>query len=117
MAITKRQYWGKTGIKLPRLDLTAVQLNSYSWFLQTGIKEALEAISPIEDFTGKNWKLEFGEHNLGQPKHSPSYAKEKGLSYEVPLKSQVKLTNKQTGEVTSQEVFLGDIHKLTDVGT
>ncbi len=114
---TKRHYWGKTGIKLPELNLTAVQLDSYRWFLDEGIKEALEAISPIEDFTGKNWKLEFGAHSLGQPKHSPSFAKEKGLSYEIPLKSQVKLTNKQTGEVTQQEVFLGDIPQMTDTGT
>ena len=117
MASKDRQYWGKTGIKLPPLNLTAVQLDSYRWFLDTGIKEALAAISPIEDFTGKNWKLEFGDHSLGQPKHSPSFAKEKGLSYEIPLKAQVKLTNKQTGEVTQQEVFLGDIPQMTDVGT
>lgn len=117
MAMSSRQYWGKTGIKLPELNLTAVQLESYQWFLNQGIKEALQAISPIEDFTGKNWQLEFGDHNLGQPKHSPSFAKEKGLSYEIPLKAQVKLTNKQTGEITSQEVFLGDIPQMTDIGT
>ena len=114
---SKRQYWGKENIKLPKLDLVAVQTDSYKWFLKTGIKEALEAISPIEDFTVKNWKLEFGEHTIGKTKHTPKHAKEKGLSYEAPLKAKVKLTNKQTGETTQQNVFLGDIPQMTNIGT
>ena len=115
--LPKRQYWGKQNIKLPKLDLTAVQTDSYKWFLEDGIKEALQAISPIEDFTGKNWQLEFSEHSIGGPKHTPKFAKEKGLSYEAPLKAKVSLTNKQTGEVTKQEVFLGDIPQMTTIGT
>jgi len=113
----KRQYWGKKNIKLPKMDLVAIQTDSYKWFLDEGITHALAAISPIEDFTGKNWKLEFGDHSIGRPKHTPQYAKEKGLSFEAPLKAKVTLTNKQTGETTKQEVFLGDIPQMTSIGT
>jgi len=82
-----RQNWGKSNVKLPELDLTAVQTDSYKWFLEEGIQSALQAISPIEDFTGKNWELEFSDHTLGSPKLTPQQAKEKGLSFEAPLKA------------------------------
>jgi DNA-directed RNA polymerase subunit beta len=81
----KRQYWGKTDLPLPELDLVAVQKNSYEDFLKNGIGESFKEINPIEDFTGKNWKLEFSDYKFGQPKHTPAIAKEKGLTYEIPL--------------------------------
>jgi DNA-directed RNA polymerase subunit beta len=114
---TQRQYWGADRKDIPQLDLVAVQKDSYNWFLQEGIKEALEAISPIEDFTGKNWELEMNSHSFGKPKNTPAQAKAKGISYEMPLKVKAKLTNKQTGESTEQEVFLGDIPRMTQTGT
>ena len=112
-----RQYWGTEKKKLPIMDLLAVQKDSYEWFTRKGILEALAAISPIEDFTGKNWKLEFGKHQFGEPKYTPSHAKEKGITYEMPLKVEAKLTNLQTGETTEQQVFLGDIPEMTQTGT
>ena len=113
----KRLYWGKTNVPLPQIDLTAIQLDSYKDFLQNGVREALDEINPIEDFTGKNWALEFGDYRFSRPKYTPSLAKEKGVSYEMPVKVEARLTNKQTGEVTTQEVFLGDIPKMTPTGT
>ncbi|OGV91357.1 DNA-directed RNA polymerase subunit beta [Microgenomates group bacterium RIFCSPLOWO2_01_FULL_46_13] len=113
----KRLYWGKTKLPLPKLDLVAVQLESYQSFLVKGIREAFDEINPIEDFTGKNWQLEFGAYRFGKPKYSPTQAKEKGVSYEMPLKVQAKLTNKQTGKSTTQEVFLGEIPQMTTIGT
>src|SRR6185369_4890406 len=62
-----RQYWGRTGVTLPELDLTKVQRESYEEFLATGIRESLDEINAergIEDFTGKNWSLKFGEYHL-----------------------------------------------------
>lgn len=117
MAKSNRLYWGKTNIKLPELDLIAVQRNSYNWFLDKGIKEILLEVGPIEDFTGKNWRLEFGDYEFLPPKLTPSQAKEKGLSYDMPLKVNATLINKQTGERTEQEIFLGDIPKMTPTGT
>ncbi|MEP7166815.1 MAG: hypothetical protein ABI758_02440, partial [Candidatus Woesebacteria bacterium] len=102
---TRRQYWGATDIKLPELDLTKVQRESYQWFLTQGIQEALTEINGtngIEDFTRKNWRLTFGEFSLGKPKISPSIARHKALTYDCPLRVEAQLLNKQTGQMTKQ---------------
>lgn len=115
-----RQNWGKTDLKLPELDLTKVQRESYKWFLDEGIRDALDEINGnngIEDFTRKNWRLTFGEYTLGKAKISPSTARHKALTYDVPLRVEAQLLNKQTGQMTKQEVFLGDIPKMTPNGT
>jgi DNA-directed RNA polymerase subunit beta len=112
-----RLFWKPTPKNLPQLNLLGVQKQSYQWFLDQGVKEALQSISPIDDFTGKNWQLEFGEHFTGESKYTPREALGKGLTYEVPLRVKAKLTNLQTGETTKQEVFMGDIPQMTDVGT
>lgn len=120
MKAQKRVYWGKENLPLPELDLTKVQRESYQWFLDEGIKEALEEINGrngIEDFTRKNWNLSFGKYTIGKPKTSLATARLKALTYECPLRVEAILTNKQTGEVTKQEVFLGDIPKMTPTGT
>lgn len=112
-----RHYWGKKISDLPPLDLTRVQRESYVWFLQEGIKELLQEISPVDDFTGKNWSLSFGEYSFGSPRYSPLVALDKGVTYDMPLKVMATLTNKQTGKLMTQEVFLGDIPAMTDTGT
>ena len=117
MSSDKRQYWGKTNLPLPELDLIAIQNNSYKWFLENGIKEAFAEINPIEDFTGKNWSLEFLDYRFDEHKHTPQTAKEKGITYDIALRVNTKLTNKQTGQTITQEVFLGDIPQMTTTGT
>ena len=120
MQTTNRQYWGKKKDILPELNLTQLQLDSYQEFLDLGIKEALEEINGeggIEDFTGKNWSLTFGEYRFGAPKYTPQQAKTKAVSYDIPLYVQATLLNKRTGEENTQEVFLGDLPKMTNVGT
>ncbi|MCL5676018.1 MAG: DNA-directed RNA polymerase subunit beta [Patescibacteria group bacterium] len=112
-----RLYWGKKISDLPQLDLTKTVRDSYEEFLNEGIKYYLDEISPIEDYTGKNWSLSFGSYTFGKPRLTPSQALEKGLTYDMPLKVETRLTNKQTGEITKQQVFLGDIPKMTVVGT
>lgn len=115
--IPNRQYWGKTDVALPPLDLTLVQRESYDWFLKEGIRELLEEISPIDDFTGKNWSLSFGDYSFGRTPHTPQQALEKGVTFDMPLKVKATLTNKQTGKSVSHEVFLGDIPAMTENGT
>lgn len=117
MAKVKRQYWGVEDLPLPKLDLIAVQVDSYNDFLRNKIKEAFEEINPIEDFTSKSWELTFGGYAFDEPKYSPQIAKRKGLSYEMALRVETTLKNKVTGEVTTQEVFMGDIPKMTTRGT
>ena len=115
--IHQRTIWGKEYTPLPPLDLTLVQRESYQWFLETGIKELLGEVSPISDFTGKNWELVFSDYYFGKPRLTPSQAQDKGLTFDMPLKVTATLTNKQTGHHVSQEVFLGDIPAMTTNGT
>jgi len=113
----KRVYWGKHYSKLPQLNLNHVQKESYEWLLNEGIRQLLNEISPIDDFTGKNWSLSFGEYKFTKPRYTPSEALEKGVTYDMSLKVKAVLNNKQTGKSITQEVFLGDLPKMTDNGT
>ena len=74
-----RENWGKEYPVLPQLDLLDVQKKSYKWFLEKGIGEILKEVSPIDDFTEKNWRLEFKDYHIGKPTHSPDVASAKGL--------------------------------------
>lgn len=114
---SKRVYLGKFTKSFEEPDLIAVQLDSYSWFLEEGLKLALDQINPIEDFTGKNWLLSFGKLIFGKPKYTPEQALDKGVTFDFPLRVEATLTNKKTGKTVNQEVFLGDIPKMTDRGT
>ncbi len=112
-----RKTWSKVTAPTPELNLIKIQLDSYEWFLTEGIKEVLEEISTVEDFTGKNWSLELGSFSFGKPKYNPDTAKEKGVTFDAPLKIEAILINKQTGKRSKQEVFLGDIPQMTQKGT
>ncbi|MEK7616753.1 MAG: DNA-directed RNA polymerase subunit beta [Patescibacteria group bacterium] len=112
-----RKYWGNTPAFTPQLDLIKLQLDSYNWFLKEGIAEVLAEISPVEDFTLKNWILELGSFSFGKSKYNPEQAKEKGVTFDTPLKIEAILVNKQTGKRIKQDVFLGDIPQMTEKGT
>ncbi len=112
-----RLYWGKNFTDIPTLDLTLVQRESYQWFLEQGIKDLIVEVTPITDFTGKNWELAFGDYYFGRPRLTPQIALEKGLTFDMPLKVTATLANKQTGHHVTQEVFLGDIPAMTENGT
>ena len=112
-----RQYWGKTVAKLPEMDLLGIQKESYQWFIREGISEVIEEISPIEDFTGKNWELSLGEYKLGEPKITEELAMRKGLTFFSPLTVEATLLNKKTGKKVTQEVFLGEVPKMTERAT
>ena len=109
--------WGKDFSLLPQLDLLKVQKESYQWFLEKGIKQVLEEISPIEDFTEKNWTLELKDYRLGKTANTPDIALSKGVTFDAPLYVNATLTNKKTNASYDQEVFLGDIPQMTDRGT
>lgn len=112
-----RRNFGKEEKGLPKLDLSLVQKESWEWFLTEGTAKELVEISPIDDFTGKNWQLILGEHSLGAPSISPRLAQAKGLTFSSPLKIKATLINKKTGKEISQEVFLGDLPQMTLRGT
>ncbi len=112
-----RVNWGKEFSLLPKLDLLAIQKQSYQWFLEKGIKQVLDEISPINDFTEKNWTLELKDYRLGKPANTPEVALTKGVTFDAPLYVKTTLTNKKTNASYNQEVFLGDIPQMTDRGT
>ncbi|HZQ29486.1 MAG TPA: DNA-directed RNA polymerase subunit beta [Patescibacteria group bacterium] len=112
-----RKNWGKNYTVLPKLDLLDIQRQSYKWFLEKGIGEVLQEISPINDFTEKNWQLKLGDYRLGKPSNTPEVCLVKGLTFDSPLYVATILTNKKTGAEYKQEVFLGDIPQMTAQGT
>lgn len=112
-----RHNWGKDYTTLPKIDLLNVQKESYAWFQKFAIGELLKEVSPIDDFTGKNWSLSFNEYRIGNPTNDPTLALTKGLTFDAPLYVNVTLTNKKTEKNYTQEVFLGDIPQMTPRGT
>ncbi len=101
-------------LELP--NLIEIQTASYQWFLDEGLKEMFQDISPIEDFAG-NLSLEFVDYSLGEPKYPVDESKERDVTYNAPLRVKVRLLNNETGEVKEQEVFMGDFPLMTDTGT
>ncbi len=101
-------------LELP--NLIEIQTASNQWFLDEGLKEMFQDISPIEDFTG-NLSLEFIDYSLGEPKYVVEESKERDVNYAAPLRVKVRLLNKETGEVKEQDVFMGDFPLMTDTGT
>ena len=98
-------------------NLIELQVDSYKWFLEEGLKEVFEDISPIEDYTG-NLILEFVDYSLDdKPKYDIEECKERDATYCAPLKVKVRLINKETGEIKEQEVFMGDFPLMTERGT
>ncbi|HYK08603.1 MAG TPA: DNA-directed RNA polymerase subunit beta [Candidatus Eisenbacteria bacterium] len=112
-----RQNWGRDYSIVPQLDLLEIQKKSYTWFREHAIGEILQEISPVSDFTEKNWSLSFGHYRLGKPNYAPEEAMIKGVTYDAPLYVEATLTNKKTNEQQAQEIFLGDIPQMTDRGT
>jgi len=98
-------------------NLIEIQIDSYRWFLEDGIRELLDEINPIGDFSGKKLELHFLEHSIGDPKWDAETCKTKNLTYEAPLKVHVQLINKESGEIKEQDVFLGGIPLMTNRGT
>jgi len=101
-------------LELP--NLIEIQSSSYQWFLDEGLKEMFQDISPIEDFAG-NLSLEFIDYSLGEPKYSVEESKERDATYSAPLRVKLRLVNKETGEVKDQDVFMGDFPLMTEMGT
>jgi len=112
----QRYNFGKIKKIMEIPHLLDIQRKSFEWFLNEGLKEALQDISPIEDFTG-TMSLSFGSYSFGEINASPDECKMKDLTYQAPLKVITTFINKETGEKKEQEVFLGDIPMMTDKGT
>ena len=98
-------------------NLIEVQRKSYDWFLNEGLREVLEDVSPIVDYSGK-LLIDFVDYTIeDNPKYPMEECKERDVNYAVPLRVKVRLTNKETDEIKEQEIYMGDFPKMTDNGT
>ena len=98
-------------------SLTQVQLSSFDWLKDEGIRELLDEVNPIQDVTGSRFELQFGAHEFRQPTHSEAECRERESTYEAPLYVTVRLVVKETGEVKEQTLYFGDLPMMTPTGT
>ncbi len=112
----KRVSFGKIPEAMELPNLISVQRESFERFMDEGLREAFKESSPIQS---QNHVLEvtFGEHQFGDPAHTVEECREKDMTYQAPLLTDVRLTNKETGEIKEQLVFMGDFPMMTDQGT
>ncbi len=103
--------------RIPLPDLIEPQRESYTWFVQTALKEIFKEFSPIADYSEKKFELAFKKYEMGAPKYSPEYARENKRTYEAPLRATVVLKNKTFASEKEQEIFMTDIPVMTDNGT
>lgn len=101
----------------PLPNLVEIQIDSYKWFLEKGLRELFNEIFPIKDYSGKDLELSFADYSLDEPKCNEAEAKKYGLSYEAGLRAKLKLDNKKTKEVKQQEIFITDFPIITPRGT
>lgn len=106
-----------TGPSFAPLDLIEVQLNSWKWFKEKGLKELFEEASPIKDHTGHELELHFLDYKFDPPKYTEKQSQEKDQTYEASLRANLKLIDKQSKQTKVQEVYLGDFPIMTDRGT
>ncbi len=112
-----RAFFSKEDAILETPDLIAHQKESWKDFVDNGLSEIFEEINPIDDYTGQKLSLRFKSYEFQAPKTTKDFAKENNLTFEAPLHVQVELTNKVTGEVKEQEIYLGDYPWMTNQGT
>src|SRR5438045_4056081 len=113
----QRQYFTAQDSIIQLPNLVDHQNRSFQWFIEEGLGELLAEVSPIDDYTGAKLSLRFKDYHFDDPKMTEADARENNVSYEAPLKATVELTNKVTGEVKEQEIYLGDYTWMSRRGT
>ena len=112
-----RQFFNKKKEVINLPNLVDHQNKSFQWFVEEGLGEILAEISPIDDYTGTKLSIRFKDYHFEDPKTTEAEARENNISFEAPLKAVAELTNKVTGEVKEQEIYLGDYPWMTSRGT
>ena len=116
-SLGERRYFTDLVEAIPMPELIEIQKDSYKWFLDEGLAELFDEISPITDFNNRDLELYFEDYYLDKPKFNEIESRDKNITYEAPLRVKTNLVNKRTGQSVSQEVFLGDFPIMTDKGT
>jgi DNA-directed RNA polymerase subunit beta len=114
--VRDRVSFSKLDEVLPLPDLVGIQRESFDWLIREGLREVLEEVSPIEDFT-EQFQLHFGDHVFKDQKFTEEECKDKDQTFSAPLFVEAMFVNKATGEIKEQEVFMGDFPMMTDHGT
>src|SRR3954449_8350649 len=116
-AAKERKPYARIPEVLPIPNLIELQLNSFNWFIENGLRELLDEISPIQDFTGRVMELRFREYEFEAPKYDELECRTRDLTYSKPLYVWVELLIKETGEIQRQRVYMGDFPFMTEEGT
>ncbi len=112
-----RMSFARVGEAIEMPNLLEVQKKSFDWFLNEGLKDVLDDVSPIVDYSG-NLVIEFVDYSIDSKTQYPiEECKERDVNYAAPLKVRVRLTNRETGEVKESEIYMGDFPMMTDNGT
>ncbi len=114
---TQRENFGRITEVLPIPNLIDVQIRSFEWFKNEGLKELFSEISPITDFTGKNLELHFDSYTFGPPKYTEAECRDRDMTNSVPLKVRTRLVAKESGEIKEMEIFMGEFPQMTANGT
>src|SRR6058998_1649783 len=102
---------------IPLPALVQIQVDSYKIFIEEGLRELFDEISPIQDFTGNRLEMRFTEYYFDDPKYNIEECRERDATYAAPLRVNVQLLVKETGEIKEQEIFMGDFPLMTEKGT
>ncbi len=116
-AVSDRKPYARIPEVLPIPNLIELQLNSFNWFIENGLRELFDEISPIQDFTGRVMELRFREYEFEAPKYSELECRTRDLTFSKPLYVWVELLIKETGEIQRQRVYMGDFPFMTEEGT
>ena len=116
-ASAERKPYARIPEVLPIPNLIELQLNSFNWFIENGLRELLDEISPIQDFTGRVMELRFREYEFEAPKYDELECRTRDLTFSKPLYVWVELLIKETGEIQRQRVYMGDFPFMTEEGT
>src|SRR5918997_5048663 len=116
-ASSERKRYARIPEVLPIPNLIELQLDSFNWFIESGLRELLDEISPIQDFTSRVMELRFREYEFEEPKYSELECRTRDLTYSKPLYVWVELLIKETGEIQRQRVYMGDFPFMTEEGT
>ncbi|MEX2436889.1 MAG: DNA-directed RNA polymerase subunit beta [Candidatus Paceibacterota bacterium] len=115
--LKKKVFTSYKGPEFKSPDFVQIQYKSFKWFIDKGLKELFDEISPIRDHTGEELELHFIDYKFDEPKYTEIQARDKDLTYEASLRANIKLENKKTKRQKKQEVYLGDFPIMTDKGT
>ncbi len=115
--LPERKFFAEHREAMPMPDLIEIQKNSYKWFMEEGLRDLFDEISPVTDFIGRDLELRFEDYCFDEPKFNEAESKKKNITYEIPLRVKARLANKRTDQSMVQEVFLGDFPLMTRNGT